>query len=239
MKPTHLVKGLFICFIFYIWTPYCNAQTTKIAIVSVADTTVLHRHAGLTVFSNFSDTLHLNFSIIRQLENKLQTYLTSAYSVAVVQLPDSVLKVKDGFFSSARNKKIKQWIKNSKDQYNVVIVIDNKELPDILRFIPNNSSGLLSRPGILSYYTTITFNAYRTSNLNLLEYYEQGGEFLKSVKNFKLPEDKRSFTPEMLNLINEGFKSYLDSRVEHFLTKSYLVPQSKIEEIKGESGTAK
>ena len=238
MKPTHLFKGLFICFIFYVCTP-CSALTTKIAIVSVADTTVLHRHAGLTVFSNFSDTLHLNFSIIHHLENKLQTYLTSSYFVTVVQLPDSVLKAKNGFFSSARNKKVKQWIKNIKDQYNVAIVIDNMELPEILKFIPNNTSGLLSRPGILSYYTTLTFNAYRTSNLNLLEYYQQGGEFLKPDKRFKLPEDKHSFTPEMMNLINEGFKSYLDSRVEHFLTKSYLVPQSKIDEIKGESGKSK
>jgi hypothetical protein len=239
MKPTHAITGLFICFICFVSSPYVSAQTSKIAIVSVADTTFIHRNAGLTIFTDFTDTLHLNFSIIRQLETKLQTYLTPGYTVIFVQLPDSVLKARNGFFRTARNKKIKQWIKKSKDLYDFVVVIDNMELPEIFRFIPEKSNGLLSRPGILSFYSTITFNAYRTSNLTLLEYYNQGGEFMKPIKNFKMPEDKKSFTPEMMSLINEGFKSYLDSRVEYFLTKSYLLPQDKIDAIKAESGIAK
>jgi hypothetical protein len=239
MKPKNLFTGLFICFICFVYSPECSAQTTKIAIVSVADTTLIYQHLGFTAFTNFIDTIHINFSIVNHLEKELQTYLTPTYSVTIVQLPDSVLKVKNGFFSQARTKKIKQWIKNSNDLYNIVIVIDNMGLSENYRPMHDNTSGLFSRMTYLFYYSTVSFFAYRTSNLKPLEYYNQGGEFLKPVKNFKLPEDKRSFTPEMMNLINEGFKSYLDSRVEHFLTKSYLVPQSKIDEIKAESGTAK
>jgi len=239
MKPTHLLTGLVLCLTMFVFTNNSSAQTSKIAIVSVADTTFLHRHAGLTVFTNFTDTLPVNFAIVTHLEKKLQTYLTPVYSVTVVQLPDSVLKAKNGYFSSSKSKKIKQWIKNSKDLYDFIIVIDNMELSDIYRYIPKKSSGLLSRPSFLSYYTTITFFAYRTSNLKPLEYYHEGGEFLKTIKNFKLPDDKKSFTPETMNLIYDGFKSYLDSRVEYFLAKSFLVPQDKIDAIKAESGTTK
>ena len=237
MKPNHLLSVFLVilsCLAFSL-----QAQTSKIAIVSVADTTILHRHAGLTVLTNFRDTMSINFSMIGHIEKKLQTYLVPGYTITVVLLPDSVLKAKNGYFSSDKSKKLKQWIKNSKDLYDFVIVIDNIELSEVYRYIPKNSSGLLSRPSFLSYYTTITFNGYRTSNLKALEYYHEGGEFLKPIKNFKLPEDKKTFTPETMELINIGFRKYLDSRVEYFLSKTYMVPQDKIDAIKAESGTVK
>jgi len=238
MKQMYNLSGLLFIISCLVLVSGLQAQTSRIAIVSAADTTFLHRHAGITVFTNFTDTLPFNFSIVNHLETKLQTYLVPGYTVTVVQLPDSVLKAKNGYFSSARSKKIKQWIKNSKDLYDFVIVIDNMELPEVYKYIPKNSSGLLSRPSFLAYYSTITFFAYRTSNLKALEYYNQGGELLQPIHNFKLPEDKKTFTPETMNLINSGFKTYLDSRVEYFLTKSYMVPQDKIDAIKAESGTA-
>jgi len=237
MKPIKFLSVFLLtlsCFAFSL-----RAQTSKIAIVSVADTTFLHRHAGLTVFTNFTDSMSINFSMVGHIEKELLTYLLPGYSVTVVQLPDSILKAKNGYFRSDKSKKIKLWIKNKKDLYDFVIVIDNMELSEVYSFIPKNSSGLLSRPSFLSYYTTITFYGYRTSNLKTLEYYHEGGEFMKAIKNFKLPEDKKSFTPETLDLINLGFKKYLDSRVEHFLSKTYMVPQDKIDAIKAESGTGK
>ena len=155
----------------------------------------------------------------------------------VVQLPDSVTKVKNGFFSQARTKKIKQWIKNSKDLYDFVIVIDNMGLSENVRPMRDNTSGVLGRMNSIAYYSTISFFGYRTSNLKPLEYYNQGGDFIKPIKNFKMPEDKRSFTPEMLTFLYDGLKNYLDSRVEYFLAKSYLVPQDKIDAKKAEWGT--
>ena len=239
MKPTHLLSGLFMCFMCFAGSQNCRAQTSKIAIVSVADTTVIYHHVGLTVFTNFIDTLHLNFSMIGQMEKTLHSYLDSVYSVKVVQLPDSVMKVKNGFFSQARTKKIKQWIRSSKDLYDFVIVIDNMGLSENDRPMRSNTSGFFSRISYISYYSTISFFGYRTSNLKPLEYYNQGGEFLKPIKNFKLPEDRRSFTPEMRTFLYDGFKNYLNSRVEYFLAKSYLIPQDKIDAIKAEAGTTK
>jgi len=238
MKPTHLLTGLLVCLSYFACTQNCRAQTSKIAIVSISDTTFIHQHLGLTAFTNFVDTLHLNFSMIDRMEKTLHTYLDPGYTVTVVQLPDSVLKVKNGFFSAARTKKIKQWIKNSKDVYDIVIVIDNMGLSENERLMRSNTSGLLSRMSYISYYSTISCFAYRTSNLKELEYYNQG-QLVKPVKNFKLPENKRSFTPEMINLLYNGFKNYLDGRVEYFLTKTYLIPQDKIDAIKGESVVGK
>jgi len=237
MKPLHLLLGLLL--ILSCLTFNLHAQTSRIAIVSVADTTIIHQHVGFTAFTNFTDTISVNFSVINHLKYKLLTYLTPVYTVTVVQLPDSVLKAKNGFFSSAKSKKIKQWIKNSKDLYDVVIVIDNMGLSENYRPMRDNTSGFFSRISYISYYSTISYFGYRTSNLKPLEYYNQGGEFMKPVRNFKLPEDKRSFTPEMKTFLFEGFKNYLDSRVEYFLTKSYMVSQDKIDAIKTESGVKK
>ena len=235
MKSRHLLTCIFL----YITVIVCNAQTTKICIVSAADTTFLHQHVGLTIFNNFTDTIPINFSIIHHLEKKLQDYLNPDYSVSFVQFPDSVISAKNGFFSSAKTKKIKQWITTKKDIYDLVIVIDNMELSENNRMIPKYTSGIFSRGSNVAYYTTISFFAYRTSNLKMLEYYHEGGDFLKLDKGFKLPEDKKSFTPEMMNYLYDGFRNYLDSRVEHFLAKTYLVPQDRIDLKKAELGTAK
>jgi hypothetical protein len=167
----------------------------------------------------------MNFPIIHYIEGKLMIYLSQKYSVSVVQLPDSVLAIKNTFFSSKRDKKIKQWIKNSQELYDLVIVIDNMELSENYRLIPKYTSGIYSGSSYASYYSTISCYAYRTSNLKPLEYYHEGGEFMQQIKDFKLPNHKKSITPEMMILINNGFKNYLDQRVEHFLVKSYLFPQ--------------
>lgn len=73
-------------------------------------------------------------------------------------------------------------------------------------------------------YTTITFYAYRTSSAKLLEYYNQGGELLHKLKNFKLPKDKKTFSPESLSFLEEEYKRYLDQRIKYFLAKTYLIP---------------
>ena len=83
MKPLHLLLGLLL--ILSCLTFNLQAQTSRIAIVSVADTTIIHQHVGFTVFTNFIDTMSINFSIIGHLEKKLLTYLTPGYTVTVVQ----------------------------------------------------------------------------------------------------------------------------------------------------------
>ena len=239
MKPAHFLSYLVISFTCFTFSFNTQAQIRNIAIVSVADTTCIHRHVGLTAFTNFIDTLHVNFPIIHQIEGKLMTYLSQKYTVSVVQLPDSVLAVKNTFFSSKRDKKIKQWITYNMDLYDLVIVIDNMELSENYRMIPKYTSGIYSGSYYASYFSTMTFYAYRSSNLKPLDYYHEGGKFMQENKDFKIPNHKKSITPEMMILVNDGFKSYLDQRVEYFLVKSYLFPQDRIDVMKAEPVTTK
>jgi len=178
MKSAFIRICLFLGITCFVFSVDCQAQGTRIAIVSVADTTCVHRHVGLTIFTNFCDTIQMNFPLLQQMEGKLMAYLNTNYTASVVQLPDSVLKVKNTFFRQSRTKKIEQWIKNSKDQYDLVIVMDNMELSENDRLVPKSTSGIFSRTYFASYYTTISFFAYRTSNLKQLEYYHQGGNFI-------------------------------------------------------------
>jgi len=244
MKSKQLFLCLFLCSGSLFNMHIAHAQT-KVAIVSAADTTFIHRHLGVTIFANFTDTLPINYSIVNYVEKKIQFYLNENYSMSVVQLPDSVLKLKNGFFSSARTKKVKQWIKSNKDLYDYVIVLENMSLPDIYGLIPANTSGVYSKNAMFrskpfcAYYSSITFYVYRSSDLKPLEYYNGGGELFVPIKKFNTPTEKNSFTPQMLDFIYEGFKGYLDSRVEYFLAKSYLLPQDKIDAIKAKSTIAK
>ena len=165
--------------------------------------------------------------MINYVESKLQSYLNPGFSVSVVQLPDSVSKVKNRFFISAKTKKVKEWIYNYKDLYDFVIVIDNADLSENNQLIPKNTSGIFSNHSYASYYSTISFFAYQTSNVKLIEYYNLGGVFIMPLRNFKLPKERNNFTPEILNFLYDGFKNYLDSRVEYFLAKSNLLLQDK------------
>jgi hypothetical protein len=227
MRPGHLITGFFLCLICFVFTLNLQAKTTRIAIVSVADTTFIHRHIGFTAFTNYIDTLPINFSMINYMESKLLSSLNPGFSVSVVQLPDSVLRAKNRIFISAKTKKVKEWINSNKDLYDFVIVIDNAGLSENNQLIPKNTSGIFSNHSYASYYSTISFFAYHTSSLKLIEYYNLGGEFIMPIRNFRLPKERNNFTPEILNFLYDGFKNYLDSRVEYFLAKSNLLLQDK------------
>jgi len=244
MKSKQLFLCLLLCISSFLNMVTSQAQT-KVAIVSAADTAFIHQHLGVTIFANFTDTLPINYSIVNYLEKKIQFYLNENYSISVVQLPDSILKLKNGFFSSAKTKKVKQWIKSNNDLYDFVIVLENMTLPNDYGLIPKNTSGIYSKSAMFrskpfsAYYSSITFYVYRSSDLKPIEYYNGGGELFLPIKNFNVPTEKNGFTPQMLDSIYEGFKSYMDSRVEYFLAKAYLLPQDKINAKKAQSSTAK
>jgi len=232
MKQTHVLRKLTLGMMLIFSIAYSSAQISKIAIISLEDTTIIHQHVGVTRFTNFRDTLNLNIAVKQYLEQQLVKYLSQKFEVSIVsQLTDSFVyrpKIWGGL-----TKNFKNWMTNMKDQYDLVIIINNISLtPEMNMLLPRNSSGLFSKTKYMSFYTTISFDAYRTSDLKELEYYNMGGKFVTPCKSFKLPDDKKTFTPEMLALLKDGFIKHLDSRVEHFLTKTYLMIQGDIDEIK-------
>jgi len=215
-----------------------NAQTTKIAIVSLEDTTLVHQHVGLTAFANFTDTLQFKLATSKYIEKQLKKYLSSKYSASIVQLPEYAVNGKKELFDfwGGMNKNIKNWLISSKDQYDLVIFINNIQIPREMNIlVQKNTSGVYSRWNMIGFYTTITFSVYRTADLKNLEYYNLGGKVISPQKDFKLPGDKKTFTPEMIEVLKAGFKKHLDSRIEHFLTNTYLIAPDQLEMIKTET----
>lgn len=234
MKLTVLLRHISLSVLLAFTTAYSSAQTSKIALIFIADTTIVHQHVGTTAFTNFTDTLHLDVAAKQHIGEQLKRYLSRSYEVNMVNLPDSVYSEKKGLYGGfGLSKEVKAWLTASKSQYDFAIFIDNMEIPsEINLLIPRKTSGLYTRGKTIGCYTTINFSAYRTSSLKLLEYYTLGGKLVTPLENFKLPEDKQTFTPDMLLILKDGLIKHLDSRVEFFLTKTFLVPQNKIDEIK-------
>lgn len=202
-----------------------KAQTNKIGIVFDADTTLICQHVGLTIFSNSTNELPLNVNMQESLVQNLKAYLETKYVVDIIELPDS-LKNKDlGLFDSGIGKKLSKWAETKDKDFDIIVFIRNQDIPGEWNVIvPQNTNGVYSRQKNTYLYTTITFYAYRTSSAKLLECYNQGGELLHKLKNFKLPKDKKTFSPESLSFLEEEYKRYLDQRIKYFLAKTYLIP---------------
>jgi hypothetical protein len=91
MKRTTLLRNLTVGLVLFTSIAYSSAQTSKVAIISLADTTIVHQHVGTTIFANFTDTLHLDIAMKQCINGYLKKYLTAKYEVSIIeQLPDSV-----------------------------------------------------------------------------------------------------------------------------------------------------
>jgi hypothetical protein len=235
MKSSLFLRYLILSVVFFANT-LCSVAQTKIAIVSLADTTIVNQHVGLTIFGNFTDTLHLDLAVSRYLEQELQKYLSPTYTVSIVHLPDSVTKGKRELFGAwGIHKEIKEWLSDCRDQYDIVIFTYSTGFaPEMNIPVPKNTSGLYSRGRTKGFYTTIFFGAYRTKNLEDLEYYA-GSKLISPLKEFELPEDNRSLTPEMLDMVKTGLTKHFNSRIVQFLTKTFLVAQNNIDRINSDA----
>jgi hypothetical protein len=68
MRHTNLLRNLTFGLVLIFNIVYSSAQTSKVAIISLADTTVIHQHVGLTILANFTDTLNLNIAVKQHIE---------------------------------------------------------------------------------------------------------------------------------------------------------------------------
>ncbi len=237
MKPINLFRYLIFTALSVSISVTSTAQISRIAIVSLADTTIVNHHVGMMEAT--TDVLHLDFSVNAFIELQLKKYLSLMYNVSVVRLPDSIMhENKELYGAWSMNKAIKKWIVDSKNQYDLVIFTFSGGFPyeqNIL--VPKQTSGLYSRGRTAGFYTTIFFAAYRTNNMEPLNYFGLGGKLISPLTEFKLPDDKRSLTPEMLAMIKIGFTRHMDSRIKHFLTKTFLVDQDRIDSINANLGS--
>lgn len=229
MKSKYVSVWILIFLMSFLSCLEVKSQINKVGIVFDADTTLICQYIGLTIFSNSTNELPLDVNMKDFIVQNLKSYLETEYAVDVIELPDSLRNKGIGMFDSDVGRKTRKWAKTKNKDYNIIVFIRNQEIPRVWNVIvPQNTNGLYSRKKSRGFlYTTITFHACRTSNAELLEYYNLGGGLLYKLKNFEWPKDKKTFTPETLTFLGEEYKKYLDQRLKHFLSKTYLIPSIK------------
>lgn len=245
MNRIHLLLSK-LSLVIFLLVPTVNiyAQLPTIAIINLSDSTLIHKHLGVTVFTNSTDTFDLQFNCKKYVDQKLIQFLSSKYTVSFITIPDTLLSKNKSIYNSWGLKKtVKSWLASLKDKYEFVIYIESCR-PDagIQRggmFLTNQtfySSGLYSRGNPIkssaAAYSTILFLAFRTSNQEELEYYPGMKSSTQPIKGYKFSKERMSIDPEMLPLIKTELVKLLDYKAEHFLTGTYLVPKDAYEALK-------
>lgn len=215
-------KGLYVLVILFAFTARSHSQY-KVAIVNVADTSIVYQKRGVTVFGNYKGNLSLNFSISEYVDSTLFVYLKEGRYE-----PQIVKYYKDGFHFSL-NKETKQWLTNLTDSFNMVIFIDNFDIPSewVGANGPKKSSGVIKLSGfnkMLTYFSTIGFSAYRIPGFKNIEYYNLDGKLFLPDKNLVLPDNAEVLSKNDIDIMSSGLKKYLDYRIRLFLSDSYLLP---------------
>lgn len=216
------MKARYFFFIFLFAVSSINAQK-RIAIVNVADSSVVFQKRGVTIFGNSNANLSLNFSIPQYIDSTLISYLKNGgYEPNIIQYYKSDLHYR-------LNKETKQWISNLKDSFNLIIFIDNFDIPS--EFIgangPKNSTGIFQTNGIRksnSYFSTIGYSAWTIPQLKSLDYYALGGKLFLPEKKLELPDKVEMLNKSDIDALSNGLKKYLDYRIRYFLVKSYILP---------------
>jgi len=227
MKQFNLIYKKLMLLCLGISSLTITAQTQKVLIVSLEDTTIVHCHLGLTAFSNFTDTLKTGIPLSKIIEEKLSAYLGTSFETHIISAPDEIRKHAFGFWG--QSKEYKNWIKEQQIGYDYLIIINNIDISNEMSnsAMLKNSSGFYSRGSAHGVFTTINFDAYRILNNQRLEYYNLGSKIFVNLKEFKMPEDKRTFDEQMLETIKKELIMQINNRIKYFLTKTYILPNLK------------
>ena len=203
-----------------------SAQTNRIIVVPIEDTTLVDCHVGATLFSNSVKPLNINIPMAKYIENKLNEYLSTKYEVTIACPPAEITRKAYGFLE--KSKEFKSWLNEKQKSFDIVILIRNIDIRNELMNapIPTGTSGFYRRGRMHGVYTTISFQAYRVSNGETFEYYESHKAF-SIIKNIKLPKGKEEFDESSLHLIEEEMYKLQDSRIKYFLGNTYLIPELK------------
>lgn len=200
------------------------AQTQKVLIVSLEDTTMVHGHRGFTALTNFKDSLPIGFPFSKFIEEKLAGYLKTSFETQIINAPAEIREKAFGFWGES--KEYKNWMKEVEKGYDYLIIIKNIDILNgtINPAMPPNTSGFFSGGSAHGIFTTISFDAYQTSNNKRLEYDNWGCKFWVMLKHFKMPEDKRTFDEQMLEAIKDELIKMIDNKIKYFFTETNLLP---------------
>lgn len=206
------------------------AQTSRIAIINLADSTLIYKHTGYTLFKNGADIFDCQFNSKSYIDEELTRILSLKYSVRFQSIPNSLLSPNGSIYNSADIKKeIKIWISNLKDQFDYIIFIETGEQEDLMdpKKQKLKASGLYSRgdptKSWVAVFSTINFTLIRTSNSETIDYERSNMEYLLPIKEYQFSRENLLIDPEMLPVIKEELTKLLDYKLEYFLSNSFLV----------------
>ncbi len=229
MKSKNVLKLLLVTLLLSVWSFNSTAQSKKIGVVFMADTTLVHQKIGLTIFENSTKPLPLHIALSGYIEKSLQNYLTPEYSINISELPDSLKNVKMGILESGIGKKLSRWANTKNGEYDIIIFIKNMDAAfGYNSSVSAKASGILTKTKSIYLYSTISYYAYDTTKEKLMGYNNKGGDFLYQLKGVNLPKDLKDLTPEMVDYFTFEFKKYINSRIEYFISKSKLMTQNEI-----------
>jgi len=214
-------------------------QLSKIAVVNLMDTTLYHIHYGTTIFTNKIDTFDCQFNCKKYVEQEIPRFLSSKYEVSVINIPDSILSKNGSIYDFWGLKKaVKTWISTYKDKFDIIIYVESSK--QFTSGYPGNhkllSSGLYSQGNPIkswaAVYSSTTFQAFRTSDSETIDYYSAYKLHFKVLKEYKFSKDRIVIDPEMLPFIKTRLKEMLDVELENFLTKTFIVSKDDYDNVK-------
>jgi hypothetical protein len=214
------------------------AQSSRIAIVNVVDSTLIYKHIGLSAFKDKVDTFTCQFNIKQYIDRELTRIVSTRYTVSFVSIPESLFQPKGDFSSLLNNNQdAASWITNLKDQFDFIIFVETGEQDDLMDTKKQKlrSSGLYSRgnpvKSWVAVFTTCRFTAIRPSNLEVVDYDLSGMDYLLPINEFQFSRQDLLIDTEMLPVIKSALIKLIDYKLEYFLTNSFLMPNVDYEKL--------
>jgi hypothetical protein len=218
-------------------------QTSRIAIIDLADSNLIYKHVGFASFKDKSDTFDCQFNCKNYIEQELTRVLSTRYMVSLISAPDKLIPANGSIYNLLKsNTDVKSWISGLKNQYEFIIFVDTGEEDDLMDAKKQKlrSCGLYTRgnpaKSWVAVISTTRFTALRTANAEVVDYDWRGMDYLLPISNYQFSRQNLLIDPEMLPIIKAELIKLLDDKMEYFLTNSYLLPNVDYESLKNLKG---
>jgi hypothetical protein len=215
------------------------AQSSQVAIINRADSSLLYKHIGLSSFKDKVDTFDCQFNCKKYIEQELTRILSFRYAVSLPSIPNNLLSSNGSIYNSADiNNEVKLWVSSVKNKYDFVIFVETGEQDDIMDTKKQKlrSSGLYSRVNPTNVwvvvYSTTRFTLVRTSNAEIVDYDWSGMDYMLPLNDYQFSRNDLLIDPEMLLLVKDELVKLFDYKLEYFLVNTFLMPDGDYENLK-------
>jgi hypothetical protein len=216
---------------------------SRVAIVNLMDSVLLHENVGITVFANSTGEFDCQFNPKEYVDHEMERFLSGKFSPIFVLIEDSPVEIADEkpadeIYEDIYPEKInyKAWVKEHRNEYNYVVFIENRPWTDPLLNIQLQSNGVFTSGNIIKHwakvYSTVYITAYSTKTLKTLYFDKSNWYYTRTIKDYKFPEENAKIDPEMVQVIIDHLKGLIDSRIEHFMVGTGLLSQDEFHKVK-------